>query len=613
MRERFSFLAMYFGFWLVFFVFAKLVFLTYHNVDIRGLLVMDLWGIFVNGLLMDLSMVGYICVFPFFLVTFSPFIKKSWVENALYTYTFIFVFIVSLIIVIDLEVYNIWKFRMDVTPLDYLKSPKEAFVSVKSSPVFRLFLSFLALIIVASYLVYRIMSRYLNRWKSMETLPFLPIAFILTCLLLLPIRGGIGGATTMNHSRVYFSENNFANIAAINPTWNFFSSLYKNNSAKLHPYGYSPRMVVAKTIDSLFDGSTETPAINLLSPTVKKTNVLLIIWESFSSKGLDKSIDNQEVMPFINRLKKESVYFSNFYANGERTDKGLLSILSGYPSQPTTSIINDPRKSIKLPVLSQNFEENGYLSEFYYGGDSEFANMKSYLFQANFRKIISEKDFAETTVRSDWGIYDKDLFDKFIADHKETSAPFFSTLLTLSSHEPFDVPLKKFVSDDPTVKYFNSLSYTDDELGKFLEKAKKEKWWQNTLVIIVADHGKTKPETGKRIDDFKIPMIWTGGVITKPKVENRVFSQLDIPATLLSQLGMKSSNYVWSKNSFAKKVKPWAFFVFNDGFGYVENNRHVLFDNKTKKIIEQKGDKIEAALLKGKVLQQATYDDFVHK
>jgi phosphoglycerol transferase MdoB-like AlkP superfamily enzyme len=612
MRDRIRFMMIYFTFWAVYFLAARVVFLAYHIEDSKLLTLETVFGIFFNGFRMDLSLAGYLSLLPFLWVSFSNFIKKSVFQNTIFSYTLFLVFIVTLVIVIDLEVYNIWSFRIDATPLEYLKSPKEAWASVKSSPIIPLIISCIALVIIASYIVYRIIANKIDNWKFIKKFPFVIYGLLITSALIIPIRGGFGIAP-MNHSTVYFSKNNFANIAAINAPWNFFSSIIHRRSNKVNPYTYLPKEVLDNTIENLYvSGGKGTFVLNRTKP-----NVLLIVWESFTQKVVDQRHNGIEITPFFNSLKKEGIYFSNFYASGDRTDKALTSILSGFPAQPKESIIKEPIKSGSLPVLSKDFSEQGYTTQFYYGGDTDFANIKSYLFGAHFDKIIDSHDFPEELNTSKWGVHDQYLFDKLQADleHQGSSKPFFTTVLTLSSHEPFETSRAdvKIPGKNTEDMFMNALNYSDESLEQFINKAKKQKWWDNTLVIILADHGHRFPETGQKAADFKIPMLWTGGAIKSKMVFPKISSQIDLAATLLGQLNIDHTPYIWSKDVFKSNTKPWAFFAFNDGFGFQKPSKNIIFDNVGKRVISQSQGADSQDLDEGKAMQQKSFQDYLNR
>ena len=614
MKERIQFLFIYFGFWVAFFITARLIFLGYHIQDTKLLTLETISGVFWYGILMDMSMAGYLSIIPFLWVILFRFIKKSIFERVLYGYTLVFVFIISLITVIDLEVYNVWKYRLDATPLQYLASPNEAWASVKSSPVLRLILSYILLIIVASFFVYRVIGHKINAWKSIKKMPYMAIALFLTAALIIPIRGGFGIAP-MNQSSVYFSDNNFANISAVNASWNFFSSLVNNNYDKVNPYAYLPNEEINTALEQLYPKNVKSDI--LIKDTIKKPNVLFIIWESFTEKVVDKEHNGVEITPNFNKLKNEGVYFSNTYATGDRTDKGLIAVLSGYPAQPTKSIIKEPKKTANLPILTKNFQREGYRTSFYYGGETEFANIKSYLYSADFERIVDLNDFPEELHVTKWGVHDEEIFKKFLSEHSyKKKEPFFETILTLSSHEPFDVPMDtaRIIGDSEEELYLNSLYYTDRELGRFVESAKKQEWWEQTLVVIIGDHGHRLPETGNRVDNFRTPMLWTGGAIKSPKVMPQITSQIDLATMVLENLKWSSEEYIWGKNVLNKNSNShWAYLSFNDGFGLIQENKELLFDNVGKKIISKKGDITEKDMRNAKAMQQKTFQDYIDK
>ena len=612
MKERLQFLLIYFCFWVVYFLSARVIFLSYHIEDTKLLTIETFWGIFWNGIRMDFSMSGYLSVIPFLFVSISNFIKKSHLEYWIFSYTFVSVFFITLIVVIDLQVFNTWGYRIDATPLYYLKSPHEAWASLSSSPLFQLFISFVILLFIASYIVYRIITRNIDNWNHIENLPFIPISVICLLALFVPIRGSLG-ISPMNQSTVYFSTNNFANISAVNAPWNFMSSIVNGTYNKVNPFTYLPKESLSETIKELYLTSNSTQYV--LKKEIKKPNIIFIIWESFTKKATEKLIGGESVTPQFNALKSEGIYFSNIYASGDRTDKGLPAVLSGYPAQPTASIITEPNKSAKLPVLSKDFGNNAYSTAFYYGGETDFANIKSYLYEADFQRIVSKQDFEAKDWNSKWGAHDGAVYKKFLNDHSKINQPFFSTLLTLSSHEPFEVPITtKFTGEDAESKFMNAMFYADQSFGNFIADAQKQTWWENTLVVVIADHGHRIPDTRETVDDFKIPMLWLGGALDKKGIEiKNVNSQIDLASTILRQVNLNAYAYNWSKNIFDINTKQWAFFAFNNGFGYVNQSKDYVFDNIGQKIIQSRGNISSKDLDYGKALMQRMFQDYLDK
>jgi phosphoglycerol transferase MdoB-like AlkP superfamily enzyme len=308
--------------------------------------------------------------------------------------------------------------------------------------------------------------------------------------------------------------------------------------------------------------------------------------------------------------------FTNIYASGDRSEKGLIAILSGYPAQHP-SIIKTPTKTEGLPSLTKSLYGQGYHSTYYYGGEPEFANIKSYLLNAGFEKIISKKDFASKDYNSKWGVHDHVLFTRFLNDLQTEKQPFFSTLFTLSSHEPYDIPIApKFAGNDETTKFKNSFYYTDECIGNFIAAAKKQSWWNNTLIIMVADHGHRLPgdDANDAPSKFRIPLIFTGGALKeKNSINPATGSQTDIVKTLLQQLNIPCDEFKWSKNLSDTTAKQFAFYNFIDGFGFVTPNGTVTFDNVSKKIINKDPSVNDQQLNYGKAYMQLSYEDFLRR
>ncbi len=455
----------------------------------------------------------------------------------------------------------------------------------------------------------RIFFQQQNKYRIATAL----LILLFTGSLIIPIRGGFQLAP-LNQSSVYFSTNNYANHAAINASWNFLHSLVSKGASGRNPYQYVSAQRAKEVADSLYRGvSTTEQLIRFLPDTT--TNIIFIIWESFTEKAIHVSIDNKEVTPQFNRLKKEGIYFSNVYASGDRTNKGIPAILSGYPAMPNTTIIHSPGKAEKLRVLSQLFKEKGYQTPFFYGGEPEFANIKSYLLHGGFDPIIGKNDFASKDMNSKWGAHDGVVMKRVFDDLNKLKRPFFATWLTLTSHEPFEIPTSPvFNGNDNTTKFLNSLHYTDQVVSDFINKCGQQPWWNNTVIIIIGDHGHVLPASDNKADDFRTPMLWIGGALNKKGIViDKVVSQLDIAAMLSKQAGFHIQSFPFSKNSLDPSTKPWAFFSFNNGFGFVDSSGRLVFDNVGKMPIKEDGNIGPKEIEAGKAMQQFVYDDFIRK
>ncbi len=611
MSAKFKFLLLYFLSWIIFFDLMRLVFLLYHWDKTRLLTLNTALASFRYGFRMDASVAAYILIPVCLFVILSLFLHFFRRLLPYKIYTLLVLLIVSLISLADLELYNAWGFRIDASPLKFLATPREAFASISHLPLFWILLLFAIayglFYFCFNYILKRIFFQQQHKYRLLTAIAI--IAF--TGLLIIPIRGGLQLAP-LNQSTVYYSTNNYANHSAINASWNFLHSLVSKHSTNKNPYQYMTADHASTIRDSLYRHGLQTQQVVNFTST---TNIMVIIWESFTEKALHVNINGQPVLPQFKRLAREGIFFSNVYASGDRTNKGIPAILSGYPAMPNTTIIHFPAKSSKLRVLPQLFKERGYQAPFFYGGEPEFANIKSYLLHAGFDPIVGRDDFSKRDMNSKWGAHDGVVMNRVLTDLNNIKKPFFATWLTLSSHEPFETPVATvFPGSDYETKFMNSLHYTDEVLGQFIDSCQKQDWWANTVVIIIGDHGHPLPATPHRADNFRTPMLWLGGALSQRGISiDRVTSQLDIPAMLLGQAGWKNEYFPFSKNSLDSTVSPWAFFTFNDGFGFVNDKGKIVYDNVGKISIDQEGQAGNSEKQAGQALQQITFEDYIRK
>jgi hypothetical protein len=560
---------------------------------------------------MDASMATYILIPVCLFLILSLFISFFSNNTIYHIYTGIILTPVLLIILCDLPAYRAWGYRLDATPLKYLQTPGEAWASISHLPVFWFIVGF----IVTYMILYKAFVSFFNSQqlalKSMGR-KWMQLLFLIifTAAQIIPLRGGLQLAP-INQSSVYYSTDNFSNLTAINVTWNFFHSLSLDLEKKDNPFTYLNEETAKKEIIKLYADSGTTTA--LIDSSITKPNVIIIVWESLTKKVIDAYQHEIIITPGFNQLKKEGIYFSDVYASGDRTDKGIVAVLSGYPAQPITSIVKVPQKAAKLPKLPLVFANQHYQTSFYYGGELEFANMKSYLLGSGFKNFTEKSDFDTKDQNSKWGAHDGVVKNKILTDLKSTSSPFFTTWLTLSSHEPYETPVPPSIKGDDDVSQFtNSLHYTDAVVSDFVNECKKMPFWKNTILIIIADHGHRLPRSEKKIEDFKIPMLWLGGALYKTGIEiSNTCSQIDLAKTLLSQLKMNNNAFSWSKNIMCDQSKPWAYFSFNNGFGFVEQKQYFIFDNVGKSVIEESKISDSNLYQKGKAVEQMSFGDYL--
>lgn len=601
----------YFLYWILFFVAAKFAFLLYHLHLTETLSASEKFKVFLFGFRMDASFAAYICIFPFFLFLIESVAVNFNVKKIIRVYTYTLVLIISFLIVADLELYNAWGFRMDATPLQYFKTPKEMGATISTAPVFLLMIIFIFIAGVFIFIYRKYFDHFMSfREKRFRLLHVLISAFLLA-FLFVPIRGGIQ-KIPMNVSDAYFSEKIFADHAAINLPWNIMFSILNRNDTQ-NPFEYYSTQKSKELVDSLYDtGPKRIPSIL----SVNKPNIIIIILESFTAKWVGSLGGVPNVTPNLDSIAAHGLLFTNIYAAGDRSEKGQVAVLSGYPNQAINSIIKTPTKTRKLPSINQSLEKIGYHSSYTYGGELEFANIKSYLINIKMDQLTDKYSFPVSERTTSWGVHDQYVFDEFYKDIQTKRQPFFATLFTLSSHEPYDVPMKPhFKGSDQTTLFKNSVYYTDSIIGSFMNRLKKLPLWNNTLVVFVADHGHPLPghDPVDKPSKFHIPLIFSGGALTMKGKVNTIGSQTDIAMTILDQLQLPTQKFQWGKDLLDSSAKSFAFYSFNNGFGFVTPKGTETMDNVSKRPIFISPGYDTSQIKFGKAYMELSYQDYLNR
>lgn len=603
MKARLLYFVAYYFFWVLAFLVQKPVFMLYQWSTSQNYGLADWLKVAWHGLPMDFSAAGYLSAPVFLLVLISCFTGAGkWLDKAVRVLTAVLITIAVVCFVADMFLYPFWGYRLDVTPLFYMETPKNAVASGTAAQSLACIAFF-----VIEWLVYFIVFRlFHNKFYRIEgrSLPTLAPMLLLLGVLFVVIRGGVT-VSVMNAGHVYFSKDMFLNHSAVNPIWNFFSSFAKDRDFASQ-YRFMDGADAHKLMEKMSEPSC-LPADTVLLET-RRPNIVLFILESFGSNICEIAGGAKGLTPNLDRIAREGLFFSNFYANSYRTDRGLVAILSAYPGQPVTSLMKYPEKSQNVPTLPGALKQNGYDLSFFYGGDENFTNMRSYLLHAGFEKRVCDKDFSSEELSTKWGAYDHVVMQRLVDDLAQPQKePFCKVLLSLNSHEPFDVPFKKFA--DP---YPNSVAYTDSCIGAFYDFLKQSPYWNNTLFILLPDHAKPYPATmtNQEVARYQAPMIWTGGALKRPGVVTQIGSQIDLARTLLAQLQIDGSDFVFSKNIFSEKSPKFAFYAYNDGFGFVAPGGASVYDCGGNVLLREDDPQYTAC---GKAFLQCLMDDLAKR
>ncbi|MEO5602436.1 MAG: sulfatase-like hydrolase/transferase [Cyclobacteriaceae bacterium] len=610
MRKRLLILGYLFIFWLTYEVAIRAVFLLYNHDFSEQLLAFEILKVFLNGLKMDLSLVGYLLMASALLFAISMFVEHRWPYFLINVINIVSLIISTIIMSIDLELYRHWGFRLNTTPLFYIKSAGPAALgSVELTVVFKVLLVCAAIITLFLFAYDRLLMPKIDALNKGMRRGFI-VLLIFSALMIIPMRGSFTVAP-MNSGFVYFHKTKaYANHAAINVIWNFFYHLRKSSNVK-YPENFLPEDIAIKDFKELYPPQDST--VKLWRHA--KPNIILFILESFTADVVGALGGLKDVTPNLNALCEEGILFTNFYASGDRTDKGLVSILSGYPAQPQTSIVKETAKTQRLPYLNHYMHSLGYKTSFVYGGDIDFANFRSFLTYSNFDNITADENFPDELNQSKWGVQDHIVFQRALQECDTTDHPFFKVILSLSSHEPFDVPMiPHFSGKDAQSLFLNSCYYTDKSLGDFVIKAKASSWWNNTVILFVADHGHRLPGNKELKDKerFRIPFLMIGGPVKRDTIIQTFANQTDIANTILGQLDKPSPSFTFSKNILSPSAESFAVYFFNDGYGFVTEDQYIIYDNTGKQFLRKDGASPED-LERSKSYQQILYSDYNHK
>ena len=569
----------YYLFWILFFLVQKPLFMLFNLPQMAGTEWYEWFLVPWHSFPLDLSVASYVTA----VFGLLPVVHYLWPSRILGriadVYTGIILLIALMVFIGDAGVFPAWGFHLDKTVFIYLASPREVLACAE----WWMWLLGLAGLIAGWCGVFAFYRWFMRSWEDTPVperwsrrAGYAFGMFLLTGLLFLPIRGSIS-TSTMNTGRVYFSNKQHLNMAAINPLFNIMESLGAN-SFDTQRYTYMPsdeaQAVVAELLPDTLSGAHHPYLL-----TTSRPNIILFILESFSQNAW-------QAMPSLRSLAGEGVSFTRVAAASFRTDRGVVAIMSGFPGQPTSSLMVQPAKSQHLPQLGKDLEAEGYRLKFWYGGDEDFTNMRSYLISGGFIDRVNDHSFPVSQRLSKWGVHDHVLFNEAareITHRPQGQTPTLDVILSLSSHEPFEVPAIRRYEDI----YLNSIAYTDSCIGAFVDSLRLTDAWSNTLLVFVADHGYPYPGSVQNFEPkrYSIPIVWAGGAVKAHQEIPTLCSQIDLVATLLAQMDIDHSAYIFGKNALDTTITPFAFYSFNDGFAMLTEQDTVVVDAKANRAI----------------------------
>ena len=587
-------------FWIVYFLVNRIFFALFFIEEIAAASSKEILTILPKSIPLDISFISYLLVPIVVLLWINSFLKnQGFFNKIIYKITSFFLLLSGLIAGGEVALYSEWQTKLNFTALAHFANPSEVFSTASTSHVFTTYL--FVLISIVCIRIYKTKIHSILPIQSsigaLKKVLFLPL---LLGILLLGIRGGFQ-PIPVNLSDAYFSNKIILNDIAVNPNWNILQSILKSKTNfEGNPYEKHSVEEVELFMNSLKSEFDST--IYVLNK--KHPNIVFILLESWSADNVESLGGLDGITPNFKALEKDGLLFTDFYSNGWTSDQGMSSIFSSFPVFPYVAIINQADKSRKLPCLNKSLAQNNFHSSFFFGGQLTYGNIKGYLLSQGFDKVKDENDYQHLPSGA-LGVHDEFMFRQFKEELKQLPEPFMSTLFTISSHSPFDFPAEHKLSfnhkDD---KYVNSVAYTDDCLGKFMESVKGEEWYENTLFVIVADHSHSSP-VKRRVaqkERYKIPMLWFGEVLSekyKGKQHLKMGSHIDITPSILAQLNLNNKAYDFGNDLFNTTSKSIVPYAFHKGYGLIRAEANYAFSESYNKVFESRAvDSIQKATIK---------------
>lgn len=577
----------------------------------------DLMDIYSNGLAIDVATVGYLLVVPLLLIglhwCFTRWNPRRW----LMVYCGIMAVALSLAALADASLYEFWEFKLDRMAFFYLGDPKDAFASVSVGYLLLRFLAWVLLSVLTYFLLAwpmilsgrKSVRNTGSRSRKKRLWVVKVLLFVVLCGAEFAMIRGLR-IWPNTPGRVFYSKITYYNHAALNPVFNLFYTLTKKED-DYRQFDAFDEEELARLMEGLFPTSADSTEILL---NTQRPNVLVIVLEGFGScfvEGLGGDV--KEVGVNISRLLPDAICFTNCYCGSFRTDRGIVCSISGYLGQPTTSIMRYAHKIKNLPGLPKTLKQYGYQTQALYGGDISFFNMSEYFITSGHDRLVSQDNFPAADRSTKWGVPDHVAFQWLFEDiqqkHQQQQEPWYTTFLTISSHNPFDVPYHRLSSstdiNDDAVK-FNAFAYTDSCYGDFIDRLRETPAWDNLLIVTVADHGfNWRPMNSP---DFpRIPFLMMGGAVREPKRIETLMSQTDLPAIVLGQMGIPHEDYTFSRDVLGDTYRtPFAFNTFNNGFNLCDTTGCTVYDNVARRAVSGADPHREAM---GKAILQTLYHD----
>ncbi|EIV1851529.1 LTA synthase family protein [Vibrio vulnificus] len=417
--------------------------------------------------------------------------------------------------------------------------------------------------------------------------PVLAIAVVL--LGVLGARSSLGHRP-LNPAMVAFSSDPLVNDLVLNSSYSVFFAINNMKSERSADkfYGQMSQDKIIELVKAssakhdFVQGSLPTLNVNNATYQGKPKNLVILLQESLGARFVG-GLGGLPLTPNLDKLLEEGWNFTQMYATGTRSVRGIEAITTGFPPSPSRAVVKLSKSQTGFFTIADLLKKQGYHTQFIYGGEAHFDNMKSFFLGNGFEQIVDEPQYQNPEFTGSWGVSDEDLYNKadeeFTRLNKE-GKPFFSLVFTSSNHSPFEYPAGKI---EPYESEFNTrnntVKYSDYALGTFFDKAKQSDYWENTIFIVIADHdARVFGSQLVPVDRFHIPAVILGKGI-EPRKDDRLANNIDMPPTLLSLIGIDATSPMIGRDLTKPLAREdeRAMMQFDKNYGYLTRDSLVVF------------------------------------
>lgn len=552
-----------------------------------------LWA-FRMGFEFDMIATCYAISLPCLLLLLNEFFNKRslFFHQAGFLVTLLIFWLYAFVSAADFPYFNQFGSHLSRQAFLWTASPgfilKMIFGTVSYYGYLFLFVLFAVAIYMALKRIYR---SHLARLREHSFSPVRNAVFAvaLVPLLIVGSRGRTSGKSTTHEGLAIVSDNSFVNQIALNPDFTLFRSLlFQKVKTYEVPAGIDESIRFARNYLGIA-GSYKRSVERMESPdsAFRPMNIVIVCMESMSSYKM--GIHNHEVLtPNFNNIVKESVYFDRFFSSGIHTFNGLFSTATGFPSLPGEHGL---RRYTRQPFtnLANLLQKKNYEASFYSTHDPHFDNMEGFFKENGYPDNFSALNLPHDKSISATGVPDHELFNLFFsnAGKADKTRPFISFIMTGSDHGPWVIPENipfKPTSED---EYKRATQYADWALGQFMETAKKQSWYENTLFVFLGDHGYAISNTFEMpLSYHNVPFVLHSPRLLKPDTVHHLGYQPDVLATVAALLNLPFDNTSFGIN-IMKKQHPFVYFQADDKVGCLSDDGYYFYElmsQKTKRL-----------------------------